>query len=302
MSVATTVTRVSRFPFGLTLPTLIALLIVYFVWGSTYLAIVYAIETLPPLLMSGARFLVAGSLIYGYAWLNGAKHPSRRALGYAALTGTLMLCFGMGGVAIAETGMVSSGVAATLVGIMPIWSILFSLFLGERPTRLQLLGIIFGVSGVILLNFDTHIQATTLGVGIVVLSSASWALGSVIKRNIKVRYDTINIGAEMLSGGVALTLAGLLRGETYAVTPTLSSVLGWAYLVVFGSLIAFSAYSYLLRHVKISIATSYAFVNPVIAVILGALIGGEVFGLQATIALMMIICAVMLILYGNQTR
>lgn len=272
----------------------LAMLTTYTIWGSTYLAIKYAIDTLPPFLMSGTRFLIAGGVLLFYLWMRGEALPTRLQWRNSLIIGTMLMGVGMGGVAFAEQ-WVDSGLAALAVAVIPIYTALFAGFSEGWPSRIQTFGLVIGFGGVILLNVGSEMWAEPIGAIAMIIAPMSWSLGSVISRRMDLPKGLMSSAATMFGGGIALTLAGLVTGEKITETPSMDSLLGMSYLIVFGSLLGYSAYSYLLRNAKPIVATSYAYVNPVIAVILGAVFLSEAITLQTVIAAAVIVVGVVII-------
>ncbi len=272
----------------------LAMLTTYTIWGSTYLAIKYAIDTLPPFLMSGTRFLIAGGVLLFYLWMRGEALPTRLQWRNSLIIGTMLMGVGMGGVAFAEQ-WVDSGLAALAVAVIPIYTALFAGFSEGWPSRIQTFGLVIGFGGVILLNVGSEMWAEPIGAIAMIIAPMSWSLGSVISRRMDLPKGLMSSAATMFGGGIALTLAGLVTGEKITETPSMDSLLGMSYLIVFGSLLGYSAYSYLLRNAKPIVATSYAYVNPVIAVILGAVFLSEAITQQTVIAAAVIVVGVVII-------
>ena len=266
----------------------------YFIWGSTYLAIRFGVESWPPLLMAGIRFVIAGGLMFGWLRWRGTPLPSRGEWAGAARIGFLLLVCGNGCVTIAEQ-WVASGVAALGVATVPLFTLLFARMWGQHNTRLEWAGILLGFAGMVLLNLGHNMQASPLGAGLILFAAAAWALGSVWARYLQLPPGAMAPAAEMLCAGVMLLLLSVLTGERLETPPTLQGWLALLYLVVFGSLIAFSAYQFLLRHVRPAAATSYAYVNPVVAVLLGMLFADEMIGQAEWLAMGVIVAAVVLI-------
>jgi len=276
---------------------------VYLVWGSTYLAIRFAIETLPPFLMAGARFLVAGAVLYGWARLRGAPRPRLLEWRSAAVIGGMLLLGGNGGVVWAQK-TVPSGVAAVLVASEPLWIVLLD-WLPPRPVRPSgrvLIGLGIGLAGVALLVAPWEASGSAVdpvGAIVIVLAAASWAAGSLYSRRAPLPGSPLAAtGMQMLAGGVLLTATGLGAGEAARFDPaavSAASLAGLAYLVVFGSLVAFTAYVWLLRHAPASQVATYAYVNPVIAVILGWAVAGEALGVRTVVGAAVIVGAVALL-------
>jgi drug/metabolite transporter (DMT)-like permease len=245
---------------------------IYLVWGSTYLGIRVTDRTMPPLLMSSVRFLIAGTALYVFA-SRGRSRPTARQWAAAAIVGVALLTVGNGGVAWAET-RIDSGLAALLVAMMPLWVALMDrVFFGRRLSPLAVIGLVVGFGGVALLvrpGAGGDLTAMLALVG----TTAAWAAGSLYARGAPLPGSPLQSASmQMLAAGVFLAIAGLASGEASDVGADSFStkpVIAFAYLVVVGSLVAFSAYAWLLRNVRISTVATYAFVNPVIAVALGA--------------------------------
>lgn len=283
-----------RFPIEVVL----SLLAVYLIWGSTYLAIRLALVSLPPFFLMGTRFLTAGVSLFAFLRLRAAALPTRREWLNSTLIGALMLGGGMGGVAFAEQ-WVSSSLAAALVATAPLWVAIFSSGLGQRPTRLEWLGIVIGFGGVILLNREGDLRANPLGAAAMIVSPVCWALGSVLSRRLALPAGPMGTAAEMLMGGLVLMLISFTRGEQVA-SVTAGSFWAWFYLVIFGSLIAFSAYMYLIRTVRPALATSYAYVNPIVALFLGVALAGETITGVGLLGIGVILVGVVLITFLRQ--
>lgn len=273
------------------------------IWGSTYLAIRFAVEALPPLLMSGIRFLVAGSLLFAVQRLRGQPAPTRLHWRNAAIVGALLLLCGNGAVAWVEQ-WVPSGLVALTVAMVPAWMTLFDwLAGGPRPTPPLLVGLLLGFVGVgVLMGPDDllgHASIDPRSAAVVVGGSIAWAWGSIYSRAARrPRSPLMSTAMQMLCGGASLTLAGLAVGEAGRLDPgriDTGSLIAWGYLVVFGSLIAFSAYVYLLHATEPAKASTYAYVNPVIAVILGWALAGEPLNARIGLALAAIVPGVALI-------
>jgi drug/metabolite transporter (DMT)-like permease len=270
-SVALAPVAPSRLP-GLVVACLAA---TWLVWGSTYLAIKFALVGLPPFFQMGTRFLAAGALLLPWAAWRGAPLPSAREWRNALLVGALMLGGGMGGTAFAEQ-TVGSGLVVAFIAVVPMMIAVVNLFFGVRPSRVETLGIVVGFAGVLMLTQGHGFQASPAGLAAIVLSSASWSIGSVLSQyRFRLAPGAMGFASEMLCGGAALMAAAWLRGEHLATPVPASSWWAWAYLVVFGSLVAFNAYMVLLERASAALASSYTFVNPLIAMLLGVAIAGE---------------------------
>jgi drug/metabolite transporter (DMT)-like permease len=278
----------------------LSLLALYFIWGSTYLAIRIALESFPPLLMTGFRFIVAGSIIFVFLRLRGAPLPTREQWRNATIVGILLLAGGTGAVTFAEKD-VDSGLAATAVATVPLWAALFAGIWERFPSRREWLGIGIGLCGVVLLNLNDGLRGSPLGAILLFLAPLSWAFGSMWGRHIAMPNGLMATAVEMLGGGVVLLVLGTLTQERIAPVITLESVLALAYLITFGALIAFSAYVYLLKHTRPTLATSYAYVNPVVAVGLAALAGDAPLTLNGVAAITIILVGVAVLTLARQT-
>ena len=253
-----------------------ALIACYVVWGSTYLAIRFALVSFPPFFQMGTRFLVAAALLFAWVRFRGHALPNRTEWRNALIVGTLMLGGGMGLTAVAST-QVGSGLVATFIAVVPMMVCGWGLLFGVRPRALEVAGMVVGLVGVGLLARGASFSAAPLGLAALAGACMAWSLGSVLSTTrFPMARGPAGFASEMLCGGTVLMLASLAAGENFAWPPTPAAAAAWAYLVVFGSLIAFSAYLYLLAHAAPALATSYAFVNPVIALLLGVGLAGEV--------------------------
>jgi drug/metabolite transporter (DMT)-like permease len=267
----------------------------YLIWGSTYLAIRIGVASWPPLLLAAVRFLLAGSLLYAWLRWRGVRAPTAREWRAATLLGTLLLGLGNGGVTVAEAMGADSGVAALMVATVPLFTLLFGLLWGQRNSLLEWTGILLGLLGITLLNLGSNLQASPLAAVLLILAPAGWALGSVWGRYLGQPAGVMASASQMLAGGGVLLVASLLSGERPRQWPDAAGWAALAYLALFGSIIAFSAYLYLLKTVRPALATSYAYVNPVVAVLLGVVFAGESVGLEEGVAMLVIIAAVLLI-------
>ena len=274
----------------------VALATVYVVWGSTYLAMRITDRSMPPLLMSSARFLIAGSVLY--ALTARGRRPSWREWRAAAIVGALLLGVGNAGVAWAETRL-PSGLAALIVAVIPLYVAVFDwAIFGRRLSLTAVIGLVVGFAGVALLVRPGGTSHT--GVALVLLGTTSaWASGSLYARGAPLpKNPLVSASMQMLCAGVLLAIAGAIGGEVNDVHRSsfgLEALLAVAYLVVFGSLAAFSAYAWLIKNVRISIVATYAFVNPVVAVMLGAIFLGEAITTPIVAAGVAIVVAVVLI-------
>ena len=294
MSSATTLpTR----PNALLLPALLAC---YLVWGSTYLAIHLALPSFPPFFQMGTRFLAAGGLLMAWLLARGQALPSAMEWRNALVIGVLMLGGGMGLTAQASVH-IGSGLIATFIAVVPMLTCGWGLLLGKRPTRLELLGMAMGLVGVGLLVQEASFAAAPIGLLSITGATLAWSLGSVLSTTrLPLAKGPMGYASEMLCGGTALLLVSLALGEQPTWPPTAAATAAWVYLVVAGSLVAFSAYLYLLAHATPALATSYAFVNPLIALFLGVVLAGEVVTAHEWRACAVILLGVVCILVAGQ--
>ncbi|HET7249455.1 MAG TPA: EamA family transporter [Gemmatimonadales bacterium] len=286
---------------------ILAFAIVYLVWGSTYLFIRYADQTIPPFLLSAARFIVAGTLLSTWAVLRGAQWPTRENWKAIVIIGVLFFPCANAVVVWAET-RIGSGIAALLVAVEPLWvAVLLTLFTRRRPPAAVLAGIVLGFCGLVILVGP---KLTTGGAGVDVTvalalmgASCSWALGSVYGRTAPLpREPLLAAGLEMLVGGIGALLVGIVAGEPHRlVLAAVSerSIIALAYLTVLGSIVAFTAYNWLVTVEAPSRVATYAYVNPVIAVLLGAAVAGEPLTPRIGVAALVIVTAVVLVIVAQ---
>jgi drug/metabolite transporter (DMT)-like permease len=283
-----------------------ALWIVYLIWGSTYLAIRVMVETVPPLLGSGVRFSVAGAVMIGVLSLHRSVRPTRAQLLSALLVGLLLP--GANAVVTVAEQEVPSSVAALLIASVPLWVILMRRGSGERVSRAGIGAVLVGFAGVALLvrPGEQSGDATVLGLAAVVFAAVMWASGSFASPRLKLPRDPlVSTGWQMLLGGLAIVAVGLALGEAPEVDPeafSTRSVLALGYLIVFGSWVAFTAYAWLLQNAPISKVSTYAYVNPVVAIVLGFLILDEVVTPITVIGAAIIIVAVALVVRIENAR
>jgi drug/metabolite transporter (DMT)-like permease len=247
----------------------------WLVWGSTYLAIKFALVGFPPFFQMGTRFLAAGALLLAWMRLRGAPMPTAKEWRNALIVGALMLGGGMGGTAYSEQ-TVGSGLVVAFIAVVPMMIALVNLAFGIRPGRVELLGIGVGLAGVLMLTQGQGFQASPAGLVAIALACATWSVGSVLsQRRLPLAPGATGFASEMLCGGAVLMAMSWLAGEHVHGAPPPQAVLAWVYLVVFGSLVAFNAYMVLLSRASAGLASSYTFVNPLIAMLLGVALAGE---------------------------
>ena len=278
----------------------LSLLALYLFWGMTYLAMRVGLETFPPFLLAAIRFLIAGTILYVVLRLRGAPRPSRRQWIGSAVIGALLLAGGNGGVIFSEQ-WVATGLAAVGIAAVPLWTALFMGLWGRWPSRKEWLGLGIGFVGVIMLNVGQGIWANPAGAIALLIAAISWALGSAWSKHISLPPGMMSSATEMLAGGVILVIMSLgVREHAPDMAKIGPSLLALGFLVVFGSLVAFSAYGYLLRTVRPALATSYAYVNPLVAIGLGVILAGEQLTLLEILAVAVILSGVALVSLGRQ--
>lgn len=283
---------------------ILCLAAVYLIWSSTYLAMRIGVAELPPLLMASMRYAVAGLVMLAIAKQRGAAWPSARQWLRVAPVGALLFVGGNGFVAIAELS-VSSGGAAVVCAMMPLWTGVLGVVTGERPSLREWFSLTAGFVGVLVLMGGPSLAGQPAHIALILLAPVSWSLGSVLARKLgkAAKTDTFMSSAmQMLTGGAALAAGALIRGEHWPAHASTKAWLSLVYLIVFGSLIAFTAYNWLLRNTRPVIATSYAYVNPILAVLFGAAVSGEEIGVTTLVANILIVGATWLALTRPRTR
>lgn len=273
----------------------LALLAVYVVWGSTYLAMRVAVEGLPPFMMASARFLVCGALLLAFLRWRGAAWPTSREWLSALPVGALMFVTGNGTVAVAEQHL-SSGVAAVVCGTMPLWLAALGHFFGQRASAREWLALVLGFAGVVVLSAGGELRGEPISALLLFCAPVSWAAGSLLSKKLPLAKGLMSAATQMLTGGAVMVVVSVLAGERVPTSVPRASLLAWAYLATFGSLVAYSAYTYLLANTRPAIATSYAYVNPVVAVIIGVALGGEHVGPEVVTAVLLIVAATVLVM------
>lgn len=278
---------------------IIALATLYLAWSSTYLAIRISLEGFPPFFVAGSRYMVVGLGMYLY--LRHKCSPVPRAsqwLGSLAV-GTFLLLGGTGGVVFAEQ-WVGSGLAAMVIATTPLWTVLFAGIWKQWPRRNEWIGLVLGVAGIVLLNLEGDLRAHPAGAALLVFSAASWSFGSVLSLRVPLPSGMMASAVQMLSGGFVVLLVGAVSGERIASAPSLRALIALLYLAVFGSLLGYTAYTYLLKTVRPALATSYAYVNPVLAVLLGVWFAGEKISITEVVAMVIILMGVVLVIMGQR--
>ena len=291
--------------FKSTVAIVLALLSVYIIWGSTYLGIKIAIETFPPFLMAGIRFVIAGSLLYGYVIVKERKHPKLIEWRDTTIIGTLLLMGGNGLVVIAEQSIPTS-IVAIIIATVPLWMIVIGWMMKSqtKPNRSTLFGTVLGFCGVAILMYPSqqeNLHFDLLGLSLTLLAAILWSLGSIYSQKAILPSSTmLSTAMQMITGGLVLVMVGTFSGEWQHLNPeafSSRSFFALMYLIFFGSLLGFSAYVWLLQNVSPYLASTYAFVNPIVALILGYFFADEVLSFKALIATVFIISAVVIITF-----
>lgn len=272
----------------------LALAAVYVLWGSTYLAIRFALEGYPPFLLGAIRMGLAGALMYVVLRARGTPPPTRKQWRTLGVLSIWMVLLSNGLVNLAETE-VGSGLTAIAVASVPLFAGVFALMRGRHPSRIEWVGLVIGFLGVIWLNAGSELGSSTLGLVCLIISPIAWAWGSIWSRDLDLPDPFMTAGAQMLTGSLWMLAAAGVAGERITTMPSPGATAAMLYLVVAGSIIGFTAYIWLLHHVRPALATSYAYVNPPIAVLFGALLGGEHFTRNDLGAMAVILVGVVII-------
>jgi drug/metabolite transporter (DMT)-like permease len=272
----------------------------WLIWGSTYLVIRFALVGFAPFFMMGTRFLCAGVLLMAWELARGAPLPSLQQWRNALLIGTLMLGGGMGGTAYAEQ-TIASGLVVAFIAVTPLLLVVINLAFRVFPSRSELLAVLVGLAGVLMLTQGQGIHASPIGLAAIALGSSGWALGSVLsQRGFPLAPGAAGFATELLCGGLALLAMSALRGESWHLSASLGAWLAWLYLMTFGSLIAFNAYMLLLARTSATLASSYTLVNPLVALLLGVTLGRETISLWEWAASGVVISGVVLLFLGRR--
>ncbi len=281
--------------------TFVALAVLYVVWSSTYLALRHVVVAMPPMMTGGGRFLVAGAILFALQRLRGEPGPARHDWAPAAVSGALLFAGGNGLVCIAET-RVSSGVAAVACASTPLFVAGLGALWGERPSRRELGGLALGFAGVLTLGASADLAIGGARGMLLLASPLAWAMGTVIARKARPASPMTFAAQQMVCGAVAMLLASAAMRERVPHHVPTTAWLSLGYLALFGSVVAFPAFSFLVKHARPAVATSYAYVNPVLAVMLGAAIGGESLTRTSIVALALVLAAVVVVASGSALR
>ena len=278
-----------------------ALASVYVLWGSTYLAIRYALESYPPFLLGTFRMFTAGALMYAVLRMRGAAPPTAKQWRTLVVLSIFMVLLSNGLVNLAETE-VGSGMAAIAVASMPLFAGVFAMLRGRHPTRSEWVGLVIGFGGVVWLNAGSNLSTSTLGLVCLTIAPIAWAWGSIWSRDLDLPVPFMAAAGQMIAGSGWMLAAALVTGERMTTMPTLEATAALLWLIVAGSIFGFTAYIWLLHHVRPALATSYAYVNPPIAVLFGAVIAGEVFTTHDLGAMAVILAGVAIITVARARR
>jgi len=279
----------------------VSLIGVYLIWGSTYLGIRIALESYPPFLMAAIRFPIAGVLMLVFLHWRGVAMPTRRQWFNCFVTGSLLLGMGNGLVCYAEQ-TVASGIAAVAVASVALIMAIFAGLYGQWPSRVEWAGLLVGFIGVVVLNFGGELRGSPAGAIALMLATLGWAFGSVWSKHQDMPQPMMSAAAQMLCGGITLAAIALLRGEHLSALPSLNATLALLYLLVAGSILGFSAYIYLLHHTRPALASSYAYVNPPVAVLIGVALAGETVTTLDIVGMIVILASVAAITLAKAKR
>lgn len=277
----------------------LALAAVYVIWGSTYFAMRVAVEAIPPFFMASVRYLAMGLVMLAALRARGLPWPTRREWQAAAPVAFFMFVLGNGTVAMAER-RISSGVAAVVCGTMPLWAAALGRFIGEKTSAREWAGLALGFSGVAVLSFGGELRADLVSTVLILIAPLGWAIGSLWARKAPMAKGPMASATQMVVGGAVMGLVSPLLGERWPMEVPSRALGAWLYLAVFGSVIAYTAYTYLLRTTSTAVATSYSYVNPPIAVLMGAALGHEALGPETFASVGLVIAATVLVIGGKR--
>jgi drug/metabolite transporter (DMT)-like permease len=280
---------------------IIALATLYLAWSSTYLAIKFSLESFPPFFTAGSRYMLVGAGMYAYLRSRGDPAPTGPQWSASSLIGTFLLLGGTGGVVYAMQ-WVGSGTAALVIATTPLWTVLFAGIWKQWPERYEWIGLLLGFAGIVLLNMQGDLRAHPAGAILLVLSAMSWSFGSMLSLRMELPRGMMASAAQMFAGGLIVLLAGFLSGESVPAHPSGRAIAALVYLAIFGSLLGYTAYTFLLKNVRPALATSYSYVNPALAVLLGVWFAGEKITLITAAAMLVILTGVVLVILGQRKR
>lgn len=264
---------------------------VYVIWGTTYYALKVGLEGAAPYFLVGTRFIIAGGVLMAWLWLGGAPLPTPRQWRGATVIACLLLILSLGNVTVAEQ-WVSSGATVALISLIPLAIALWSVAFGTRPKPLEWGAIVLGAVGTLVMVMGEDLRARPLGTILILIAIASWSLGTVLSRRIETPPGVMGFAAEMLAGGAIALILSVVFRESWALPHSPRVWWAWGYLVVFGSLVGFSAYRYLVDHVSPTLAATYAYVNPLVGLLVGWGLGNETFSVNVLVGLPVVLASV----------
>lgn len=267
-------------------------------WGSTFIANKFCLESFPPYMLNAVRFLIAGNVLYGWLRFRGEPALKLKDWGWSFVVAVFLFIGGAGLLCVGQQ-WVASGLSATLIATVPLWTVLFAAFFERLPTRREWAGLTIGFAGVALLNLDRGFHGEFRGALLVLGAAATWAVGSIMNRRLPSLKGLRGAAAQMIAGGVLVLILALLRGERIIFPITPGAILGELQLIIMGGLVGFTVFVYLLSHTTPSVATSYAFINPAIAAFLGWWLAGETVSAVNIAAMAVILVGVGLVFLGR---
>ena len=276
---------------------IVSLLILYVIWSTTYIAIKEAVRTIPPMLMTGSRYLTAGGVLFLMMTFMKRKLPTAREWAGAACAGAFLVAGGTYFLAAGEQ-WVGSGISSVALAAVSIWTSLISFMTGRKSNRFEVLGLIIGFLGIVLLNYEKSMMMNSKGAICLILSPLFWAIGSVLTKKMPQTPGLMGAAIQMLCGGGIALILGFAIGERITVLPSPLSILSWTYLMLLGSLLSYTAYLYLFTHTTPALATSYAYVNPALAMFIGVVIAGEKVTMAAWAAMVVVITGIVFVIKG----
>ena len=283
-------------------PVMTTLFAVYIIWGSTYLGGAIALQSYPPFMLVAIRLFIALVILLIVLKLKHTPFPPIRQMINAAVIGCLMFGGGAGLVAFAQQQGVASGLASLGVAAVPIWATIFASLFGHRPSRLEIIGLVIGIMGVAILNMENGMQSQPTGAIALLIGPMLWAFGSMSSNRVTMPKGLMGTVFQMTGGCSILIIMSFINGEHFPADPSLGATLALLLLAIFGTLVAFTAYMYLVRTVRPTLATSYAYVNPVIAVMLGIILLAEQITPTGLLAMVVIVTGVVLLMLGKHQK
>ena len=280
------------------LKILLSVAILCICWGSSFIAVRFCLDCFPPYTLNAVRFLIAGSLLYGWSRFRGEPPMDARGWVWSFVVAVFLFLGGAGFLCVGQQ-WIASGLSATLIATVPLWAVLFAAFVERKPTGREVVGLLVGFAGVALLNLNRGLQGELLGVLTVLGAAATWAVGSIMNRRLPCVKGLRGAATQMIAGGVLVLPVALLRGERILFPLTTTVILGELHLIIMGGVVGFSVFVYLLSHTRPSVATSYAFINPVIAAFLGWWLAGETVSAVNIAAMIVILAGVALVFSGR---